>query len=65
MFNLLSLFPIENPQREPLSDASKRLLSQQVFTPNQPNSIVQDFEAFIEFLQLHKVEVSTNQHAIA
>jgi hypothetical protein len=66
MFNLLNFFPTENPkQKEPLSDASKQLLSQQVFTPNQPNAIVQDFETFIEFLQLHKVEVSANQHAIA
>jgi hypothetical protein len=65
MFKSLSLFPIDNTTKEPLSDSSKRLLSQQVFTTNQPNAIVQDFETFIEFLQLHKVEVSANQHAIA
>ncbi|PZO35310.1 MAG: hypothetical protein DCF19_24200 [Pseudanabaena frigida] len=66
MLNLLSLFPIDNPQeREPLSDFSKQLLIQQSFAANQPSSLVQDFEIFIEFLQIHKVEVSANQHAIA
>ena len=65
MFNLFNLFPIDNAPKEPLSDSSKQLLSQQIFTTNQPNAIVQDFETFIEFLQLHKVEVSANQHAIA
>ncbi|WP_181016093.1 plasmid pRiA4b ORF-3 family protein [Pseudanabaena sp. BC1403] len=48
-----------------MSESSKQLLSQQIFTTNQPNAIVQDFEAFIEFLQLHKVEVSAAQNAIA
>ena len=66
MFNLFNLIASNNPQeKEPLSAASKQLLSQQAFTPNQPNPIVQDFETFIEFLQLHKVEVSSNQNAIA
>ncbi|GBO53258.1 hypothetical protein APA_1165 [Pseudanabaena sp. lw0831] len=65
MFNLFNLFPIEKPKKEPLSESSKQLLSQQIFTTNQPNAIVQDFEAFIEFLQLHKVEVSAAQNAIA
>jgi hypothetical protein len=66
MFNLFNLIASDNPQKkEPLSDASKQLLSQQAFTPNQPNPIVQDFETFIEFLQLHKVEVSVTQNAIA
>ncbi len=65
MPNLLHLFPINNPKKKPLSNSSRQLLSQQIFNTNQPNAIVQDFETFIEFLQLHKVEVSANQHAIA
>ncbi|TYQ29043.1 plasmid pRiA4b ORF-3 family protein [Pseudanabaena sp. UWO311] len=66
MFNLFNLFPTEIQQEKaPLSESSKQLLSKQVFTTNQPNTIVQDFETFIEFLQLHKVEVSANQNAIA
>ena len=66
MFNLFTLLaPDTQKEKEPLSDSSKQLLSQQVFSANQPNAIVQDFETFIEFLQLHKVEVSANQNAIA
>lgn len=66
MFNLFNLFPTEIQQEKaPLLESSKQLLSKQVFTTNQPNTIVQDFETFIEFLQLHKVEVSANQNAIA
>ena len=66
MFNLFNLLPNGNQtKKEPLSDSSRQLLSQQAFTTNQPNAIVQDFETFIEFLQLHKVEVSANQNAIA
>jgi hypothetical protein len=66
MFNLFNLLSTENPTaKKPLSESSKQLLSQQIFTNAQPNAIVQDFETFIEFLQVHKVEVSTNQNAIA
>ena len=66
MFNLFNLLPTDNKkEKEPLSDSSRQLLRQQAFTTNQPNAIVQDFEVFIEFLQLHKVEVSANQNAIA
>ncbi len=65
MFNLFNFSLIENQKQEPLSDSSKQLLSKQVFTTDQPNAIVRDFEAFIDFLQLHKVEVSANQNAIA
>ena len=66
MFNLFNLLSSDNPKtKEPLSDLAKQLLSQQTFEPNKPSSIVQDFDAFIEFLQLYKVEVSANQNAIA
>ena len=66
MLNLFNLLSNNNRnKREPLSDMSTQLLSQQVFTTDQPNAIVKDFETFIEFLKLHKVEVSANQNAIA
>lgn len=66
MFNLFKFPPTGNQsKKEPLSDSSRQLLRQQAFTTDQPNAIVQDFETFIEFLQLHKVEVSANQNAIA
>lgn len=65
MFNQRPFFLSDSPKKEPLSNLSKQLLSQQTFANNLPNAIVQDFETFIEFLQLHKVEVSTNQQAIA
>ncbi len=66
MFNLFNLLAADTLKaKEPLSDSSRQLLSQQVFSAHQPNAIVQDFETFIEFLKLHKVEVSVNQNAIA
>lgn len=65
MLNLLYLFPKDSSNKEPLSLLAQQLLRQQTFSANQPSAIVQDFEAMIEFLQLHKVEVSANQHAIA
>ncbi len=66
MFNLFNLLSSDNPKtKEPLPDSAKQLLSRQTFEPNKPSSIVQDFDAFIEFLQLYKVEVSANQNAIA
>ena len=64
MFNLFNLLS-NNAAKETLSDSARQLLSQQAFTANQPSSIVQDVETFIEFLQLNKVEVSANQNAIA
>ncbi len=66
MFNLFNLLSTENPTaKKPLSESSKQLLSQQIFTNARPNAVVRDFETFIEFLKLHKVEVSANQNAIA
>ena len=66
MFNLFKLIATEKqPEKVLLPESSKQLLNQQIFTNVQPNAIVQDFEAFIDFLRLHKVEVSANQNAIA
>jgi hypothetical protein len=66
MFNLFNLIATEKqPEKVLLPESSKQLLNQQIFTNVQPNPIVQDFETFIDFLQLHKVEVSANQNAIA
>lgn len=65
MLNLMSLFPKDSHNREPLSQSVQQLLRQQTFSANQPSPIVQDFEAMIDFLQQHKVEVSANQHVIA
>lgn len=66
MFNLFNLLSSDNPKiKEPLPNLAKQMLSRQTFETNKPNSIVQDFDAFIEFLQLYKVEVSANQNAIA
>ncbi len=55
MLNLLYLFPKDSSNKEPLSPLTQQLLRQQTFSANQPSTIVQDFEAVIEFLQLHKV----------
>lgn len=51
--------------QKPLSQSSRKVLSETIFSATQPHAIVQDFEAFIDFLQLYEVEVSTNQQAIA
>lgn len=61
----MSLFPKDSHNREPLSQSAQQLLRQQAFSANLPSPIVQDFEAMIDFLQLHKVEVSAKQHVIA
>lgn len=65
MFKFMPFLPLPQPDQKPLSQSSRKVLSETIFSANQPNAIVQDFETFIEFLQLHKVEVSANQQAIA
>ncbi|TYQ30159.1 plasmid pRiA4b ORF-3 family protein [Pseudanabaena sp. UWO310] len=65
MFRFMPFLTLLQPDRKPLSQLSRKVLSETIFSATQPNAIVQDFETFIEFLQLHKVEVSANQQAIA
>ena len=54
---------LPQPDQKPLSQSSRKVLSETIFSATQPNAIVQDFETFIEFLKLHKVEVSANQQS--
>ena len=65
MFKLMPFLTLTQPDQKPVSQSSRKVLSETIFSATQPNAIVQDFETFIEFLQLHKVEVSANQQAIA
>jgi hypothetical protein len=65
MFKFMPFLTLPQPDQQPLSQASRKVLSETIFSATQPNAIVPDFETFIEFLQLHKVEVSANQQAIA
>ena len=64
MFKFMPFLTLPQPDQQPLSQSSRKVLSETIFSATQPNAIVQDFETFIEFLHLHKVEVSANQQAI-
>jgi len=65
MLRFMPFSTLSQPDQKPLSQSSRKVLCETTFSATQPNAIVQDFETFIEFLQLYEVEVSTNQQAIA